>query len=404
AMYVAKKSGGGFAVYSPEHEGQTLRQSGLAGNLRRSMTQGELVLHYQPIVLLPAHTTYALEALVRWNHPREGLLPPDRFISLAEETNVIRPLTSWVLDTALAQLARWVASGEDVSVAVNVSPRCLDDPSIVEDVTRALATSRVEPRRLTLEVSEGAAMSAPAAKALERLAEMGVRLSLDDFGTGYSSLVYLKRLPIHEIKIDRSFVKTLPGDPDAAAIVRAAVGLGHSLGLRVIAEGVEDRDAEAMTRDQLSVTDAAAVRAALERHRPEVVFNCAAYNPVDRAEMEPDQALSVNSDGAFNAAVACRSLGVALVHYSTNFVFDGRLDRPYLESDLVGPLGAYARSKADGERRVLAEHPAALVIRTAALFGDTGSRAKGGSFPERIVRAAREGKPLAVVADQKVNP
>jgi len=162
--------------------------------------------------------------------------------------------------------------------------------------------------------------------------------------------------------------------------------------------------AVAMTRDQLSVTDLAAVRAALERHRPEVVFNCAAYNPVDRAEMEPDQALSVNSDGAFNAAVACRSLGVALVHYSTNFVFDGRLDRPYLESDLVGPLGAYARSKADGERRVLAEHPAALVIRTAALFGDSGSRAKGGSFPERIVRAAREGKPLAVVADQKVNP
>ena len=246
AMYVAKKSGGGFAVYSPEHEGQTLRQSGLAGDLRRSMTQGELVLHYQPIVLLPAHTTYALEALVRWNHPREGLLPPDRFISLAEETNVIRPLTSWVLDTALAQLAQWVASGQDVSVAVNVSPRCLDDHSIVEDVTRALATSRVEPRRLTLEVSEGAAMSAPAAKALERLAEMGLRLSLDDFGTGYSSLVYLKRLPIHEIKIDRSFVKTLPGDPDAAAIVRAAVGLGHSLGLRVIAEGVEDRDAEGM--------------------------------------------------------------------------------------------------------------------------------------------------------------
>ena len=129
---------------------------------------------------------------------------------------------------------------------MNVSPRSLDDHSIVEDVTRALATSRVEPRRLTLEVSEGAAMSAPAAKALERLAELGVQLSLDDFGTGYSSLIYLKRLPIHEIKVDRSFVKTLPGDPDAAAIVKAAVGLGHSLGLRVIAEGVEDRDAEGM--------------------------------------------------------------------------------------------------------------------------------------------------------------
>jgi dTDP-4-dehydrorhamnose reductase len=162
--------------------------------------------------------------------------------------------------------------------------------------------------------------------------------------------------------------------------------------------------AVALTREQLSVADAAGVRAALERHRPEMIFNCAAYNPVDRAEIEPEQAMLVNSDGAFNVAAACRSLGVGLVHYSTNFVFDGRLERPYVESDPVGPLGAYSRSKADGERRVLAEHPDALIIRTAALFGGAGSRAKGGSFPDRIVRAAREGKPLAVVADQKVNP
>jgi len=162
--------------------------------------------------------------------------------------------------------------------------------------------------------------------------------------------------------------------------------------------------AVALTREHLSVADAPGLRAALERYRPEIVFNCAAYNPVDRAETEPEVAMSVNSDGAFNAAAACRSLGVGLVHYSTNFVFDGRLDRPYVESDPVGPLGAYARSKAEGERRVLAEHPAALVIRTAALFGSTGSWAKGGSFPDRIVRAAREGRALAVVADQKVNP
>jgi len=162
--------------------------------------------------------------------------------------------------------------------------------------------------------------------------------------------------------------------------------------------------AVALTREQLSVADIPGLRAALERYRPEMVFNCAAYNPVDRAETEPELAMSVNSDGAFNVAAACRSLGVGLVHYSTNFVFDGRLDRAYVESDPVGPLGAYARSKAEGERRVLSEHPAALVIRTAALFGSTGSRAKGGSFPDRIVRAAREGRALAVVADQKVNP
>ncbi len=246
AMYVAKRSGGGFAVYAPEQEAQTLRHSGLAGDLRRSMTQGELVLHYQPIVMLPEHTNYSLEALVRWNHPREGLLPPDRFIPLAEETGMIRPLTSWVLDNALLQLSAWLAMGLDISVSVNVSSKVLEDHSIVEDVGRALSTSRVEPRRLTLEISESAVTSAPAANAMERLAEMGVRLALDDFGTGYSSLIYLKRLPVHEIKVDRSFVKTLPGDPDSAAIVRAAVGLGHSLGLRVIAEGVEDRDAEAM--------------------------------------------------------------------------------------------------------------------------------------------------------------
>src|SRR5258706_14557147 len=140
--------------------------------------------------------------------------------------------------------------------------------------------------------------------------------------------------------------------------------------------------AVALTRDQLSVADAPGLRAALERYRPEIVFNCAAYNPVDWAETEPEVAMSVKSDGAFNAAAACRSLGVGLVHYSTNFVFDGRLDRPYVESDPVGPLGAYARSKAEGERRGLAEHPAARGIRTAGPFGSTGARAQGGGVPD----------------------
>ena len=246
AMYVAKRAGGGLMVYSPEHESQSLRHSGLGGELRRAMTQGELVLHYQPIVLLPARNPYAVEALVRWNHPREGLLPPDRFISIAEDTSMIGTLTSWVLDAALAQLCRWLAAGIDISVAVNVSPKSLEDHSIVDDVARALAASQAEASRLTLEISESVAMSSAAGKAMHRLAGMGVRLSLDDFGTGYSSLVYLKRLPIHEIKVDRSFVKTLPSDPDASAIVRAAIGLGHDLGLRVIGEGVEAADAEAM--------------------------------------------------------------------------------------------------------------------------------------------------------------
>lgn len=159
-----------------------------------------------------------------------------------------------------------------------------------------------------------------------------------------------------------------------------------------------------LTREQVSVTDLVEVEVAMRLYRPEVVFNCAAYNAVDAAEGQPEAALAVNAEGASNVAAACHEAGVRCVHFSTNFVFDGKLDRPYVESDAVGPLGAYARSKALGERRVLNDHPAALVIRTAALFGARGSRIKGGSFPDRMVAAAREGRPLRVVADQKVNP
>ena len=246
AMYVAKRSGGGYAVYAPEQEAQTLRRSGLAGELRRSIPQGELVLHYQPQVTLATGAIHSVEALVRWNHPREGLMPPDRFIPMAEETGIIHPLTAWVIDSALAQLTKWLADGLDVSVSLNVSPRNIEDHSLEEMVARALGTFKVEPQRLTLEITEGVAMAAAAAKALHRLNEMGVRLALDDFGTGYSSLLYLMRLPVNEIKIDRSFVSALATDPDSGAIVRSAVGLGHNLGLRVVAEGLQDRAAEAV--------------------------------------------------------------------------------------------------------------------------------------------------------------
>ncbi len=246
AMYVAKRSGGGCSVYAPEQEAQSLRRSGLAGELRRSIPQGEMTLHYQPQVLLVTGAVYSVEALVRWNHPREGLMPPDRFIPMTEETGVIHPLTAWALDSALNQLCKWLAAGLDISVALNVSPRIIEDHSLEEMVAQALASSKVDPRRLTLEITEGVAMAAAASKALQTLNEMGVRLSLDDFGTGYSSLLYLMRLPVHEIKIDRSFVASLGTDPDSGAIVRSAVGLGHNLGLRVVAEGLQDRMAEAV--------------------------------------------------------------------------------------------------------------------------------------------------------------
>jgi dTDP-4-dehydrorhamnose reductase len=163
-------------------------------------------------------------------------------------------------------------------------------------------------------------------------------------------------------------------------------------------------DGAGLTHHDLSVTDSAAVDRACLQHRPQVVFNCAAYNAVDRAESEPGIAHEVNSAGAAIAAAACRRHGARLVHFSTNFVFDGSLGRPYVETDAARPLGVYGKSKLDGEQAVLTVLPEALVIRTAALFGDRGPAVKGGSFPERIVERARLRERLRVVSDQRVNP
>jgi dTDP-4-dehydrorhamnose reductase len=158
------------------------------------------------------------------------------------------------------------------------------------------------------------------------------------------------------------------------------------------------------SRGELSVSDRAAIEAACVRFRPDVIFNCAAYNAVDKAEIEPELAYEVNAAGAENAALACSRHGVRLVHFSTNFVFDGRLDRPYIEKDEAQPLGAYGSSKLAGEKAVLAVLPEALVLRTAAVFGDRGSAIKGGSFPQRIVERAGRGERVRVVSDQRVNP
>lgn len=160
--------------------------------------------------------------------------------------------------------------------------------------------------------------------------------------------------------------------------------------------------ADALDRARLSITDREAVLAAVHGH--DLVFNCAAYNAVDAAESDPGAALAVNAEGPGNLAWACREAGARLVHFSTNYVFDGSGDRPFVEHDAPRPLGAYARSKLEGERRVLEALPSALVVRSSGLFGATGSAVKGGSFPERIVARARDGQPLRVVADQRLNP
>jgi dTDP-4-dehydrorhamnose reductase len=185
------------------------------------------------------------------------------------------------------------------------------------------------------------------------------------------------------------------------AVKALVLGAGGQLGIelmRLLPDGV------GLAHHELSVTDPAAVEQACLRHRPQLLLNCAAYNAVDRAESEPGIARQVNTVGAAIAAAACRRHGARLVHFSTNFVFDGSLGRAYVETDAARPLGVYAKSKLDGEQQVLAALPDALVIRTAALFGDGGSAAKGGSFPQRIVERARRRERLRVVADQRVNP
>jgi EAL domain-containing protein (putative c-di-GMP-specific phosphodiesterase class I) len=184
-----------------------------------------------------------VEALARWHHPELGNVSPDEFIPVAERSGLIGPLTTYVLDSALAACAHWRATGHDIGVAVNLSARSLQDADLVDEVDRLLRRHGVPAHRLTLEVTEGSVMADPARAValLHRLRDLGVRLSVDDFGTGYSSLSYLKRLPVQEVKIDRSFVTPLREGGEDVAIVRAIVDLGRHLGLEVVAEGIEDK-------------------------------------------------------------------------------------------------------------------------------------------------------------------
>jgi EAL domain-containing protein (putative c-di-GMP-specific phosphodiesterase class I) len=217
--------------------------------LRYAIDQFELVLHYQPIVSLPDGQPQKVEALVRWGHPSHGLLPPDDFIPSAEQTNLIKPLTAWVLNEALGQVHAWSKAGIDVGVSVNLSARNLLDDELPDAVAQLLSTWQVEPEKLSLEITESSIIATEAEDTLKRLHATGVQISVDDFGTGYSSLTYLKRLPVQEIKIDKSFVMDMATNRDGAAIVRSTIDLGHNLGLRVVAEGVEDANTEALLRE-----------------------------------------------------------------------------------------------------------------------------------------------------------
>jgi diguanylate cyclase (GGDEF)-like protein len=245
AMYVAKGTHSGHAIYAANLDHYTPDRLGLVGELRQALNEGQLVVHYQPKVTMPSRTVEGVEALVRWNHPQRGRISPDEFIPLAEQTGLIKPLTMFVLEQALRQCHAWHQAGYQIGVAVNLSTRVLQDAHLPQDVARLLETCAVEPRWLNLELTESILMADPARsmEVLTHLNAMGVRLSIDDFGIGYSSLAYLKRLPVHEIKIDKSFIANMTIDDNDAVIARSTIDLGRNLGLRVVAEGVETDEA-----------------------------------------------------------------------------------------------------------------------------------------------------------------
>jgi diguanylate cyclase (GGDEF)-like protein len=242
AMYVAKQTHAGFVLFDPALDQHSPHKLTLLGELRRAIDHHQLRLHYQPKIDTHTSQILGVEALVRWQHPTHGLLGPDEFIPLAERTALIGPLTHHVLDTALGQCHQWRQAGHQLPVAVNVSARRLLDLGFPDEVAELLAHWQIPAPLLVVEITESTIMADPthAIQILGRLNQMGVQLSIDDFGTGYSSMAYLKNLPVHELKIDRSFVAHMTSNPSDAVIVRSTVDLGRNLGLRVVAEGVED--------------------------------------------------------------------------------------------------------------------------------------------------------------------
>ena len=258
AMYAAKGSLSGLAVFSAEHERDSAGRLALMSDLRRAVDEGELVLYYQPQIDLRTGGITSVEALVRWMHPKRGLVGPDEFIPLAERTGLIKRLTRTVLTEAIRQARAWELAGLRVPIAVNLSMRNIHDPQLPQTIAQLLQRWDARPDLLRLEMTETVLAADPerALQTMDSLRAMGVHIALDDFGIGYSSLAYLNRLPLDEIKIDRSFVIGMIDDESSATIVRATVELGHGLGYAVVAEGVENTE----TRQRLSALGCDAIQ------------------------------------------------------------------------------------------------------------------------------------------------
>jgi diguanylate cyclase (GGDEF)-like protein len=242
AMYAAKEAHSGCKLYAATLDHHSVRRLSLLGDFQRGLSGSELVVHFQPIICPDDLVVRGAEGLIRWMHPEHGLLPPGAFVETVEQTEMIRPLTLFVLERSIAQCAQWRRSGRDLSVSVNLSVRNLLDVNLPQEVDVLLKRYGLSPAALQLEITESMIMSDPerGLATVEQLNLLGVRLSVDDFGTGFSSLAILKRLPIDELKIDRSFVSQMLVDESDLIIVRSMINLGHDLGLRVVAEGVED--------------------------------------------------------------------------------------------------------------------------------------------------------------------
>jgi diguanylate cyclase (GGDEF)-like protein len=242
AMYAAKRGKSGWSLYDPSHDERRQDFLTLLGELRRAVEGDELVVHYQPKVNLADNRITSVEALVRWEHPARGFIPPSDFIPFAEQTGYVSAITRWVLARAIEQCGAWHRTGLRLKMSVNISARDLrQEDALVHYIAAALLGAQLPAGMLCLEITESALMDDPrsAQSTLRKLRELGIATSIDDYGTGYSSLAYIKQLSVNEIKIDRAFVSGMEADARNAAIVRSTIELGHNLGLAVVAEGVE---------------------------------------------------------------------------------------------------------------------------------------------------------------------
>jgi diguanylate cyclase (GGDEF)-like protein len=249
AMYLAKAANSEFAFYDATHDGTQQEQLSLLGELRRAMERQELRVYFQPKIDLRTGRTRGVEALVRWMHPMRGIVPPIEFMPFAERTGFVRTVTRFVLETALTRCGQWLAQGMRLQVSINISVRDLQNTDLPDIVASLLASCAVPPELVCLEITESSFMENPqrALHTLGRLRALGIRLSIDDFGTGFSSLAYLRKLRVHEIKIDRTFIAAME-ESDDMVIVRSTIELAHNLGLKVVAEGIEDEKSLARLR------------------------------------------------------------------------------------------------------------------------------------------------------------